>query len=373
MRLVLAVSFASAFLICLVLALLVRRVAPRCGLVDVPGGRKTHKGAVPLGGGIAVLLGTFLPVFGAGLLCYLWDRSPGLLPVDAPAGLATDVAMAAGRFPLLLVLLAGGVAFAVLGLWDDLRDLSPRHKLIGQILIAALVASAMPEEARITMFIRARWVHVIITAVWIVLMVNSFNLLDNMDGQSGLIAVLTGGAMLVVALQTGQAFIGGLLAALLGAVLAFLLLNLPPASLFLGDTGAMFIGYVLGVATILTTFITGRQMNPIFPVFVPAVLFAVPLYDVLSVAAIRLHKGRPLMEGDRNHIAHRLKRLGMSERTVLITMGLMVLATSPGATIPYGSSTWRVAVPAVQAVAVLLVIVLLEYVGARRAGREEGP
>ena len=79
------------------------------------------------------------------------------------------------------------------------------------------------------------------------------------------------------------------------------------------------------------------------------------------------------MEGDRNHIAHRLKRLGISERTVLITMGLMVLATSPGATIPYGSSTWRVVVPAVQAVAVILVIVLLEYVSARRAGNGEAP
>lgn len=367
MRAVLAASFGSAFAICVLLSLLVRRLAPRWGLVDVPGGRKTHAGAVPLGGGIAVLLGTCAPVFGAGLLCYLWAYAPHLVPVAPPAALGTDVGIAAARFSLLLTVLVGGLAYAVLGLWDDLMDLGARQKLIGQIIIAAVVASAMPEDVRITLFIRAKWVHVAVTTVWIVVMVNSFNLLDNMDGQSGLIAVLTGGAMLVVALQTGQVFIGGLLAALLGAVLGFLLLNLPPASLFLGDTGAMFVGYVLAVATILTTFVTGRQMNPLFPVLVPAVIFAVPLYDVASVVAIRLHRGRPLMEGDRNHIAHRLRRLGMSERTVLVTMGLMVLATSPGATIPYGSSTWRVVVPAVQAIAVLLVIVLLEFVGARRA------
>jgi len=202
-------------------------------------------------------------------------------------------------------------------------------------------------------------------------MVNSFNLLDNMDGQCGLVAVLTGGAMFVVALQTGQLFIGGLLAALLGALLAFLLVNLPPASMFLGDAGSMAIGYVLAVATTLTTFVTGRHTNPLFPALVPLVLFAVPLYDVLSVVVIRVRKGSRLMQGDRNHIAHRLQRLGMTERMVLVTMGLMVLATSPGATIPYGSSTWRVAVPAVQAAAVILVIVLLEYVGARQVDAEE--
>jgi UDP-GlcNAc:undecaprenyl-phosphate GlcNAc-1-phosphate transferase len=370
MRLVLAASFGIAFLTCFVLALLMRLVAPRCGLVDMPGGRKTHAGAVPLGGGVAVLLGTCLPVLGAGLLCYLWHRSPGLLPVAAPAGLAADVGKAADRFPLLLMVLAGGLAFAALGLWDDLKDLSPGRKLFGQFLIALVVPWVAP-PVRLTLFIPSPCLHVVITAAWIVVMVNSFNLLDNMDGQSGLIAVLTGGAMLVVALETGQSFIAGLLAALLGAVLGFLLLNLPPASLFLGDAGAMFIGYLLAVATTLTTFITGRQVNPLFPVLVPAVIFAVPLYDVLSVVAIRLHKGRPLMEGDRSHIAHRLQRLGMSERTVLVTMGLMVLATSPGATIPYGSSTWRVVVPAVQAVAVILVIVLLEYVGARNAAVEE--
>jgi len=369
MRLVLVASFGSAFVISLLSALLLRRAAPRWGLVDVPGGRKKHARAVPLGGGIAVLLGTCLPILGAGLLSYLWHRSPGLVPVAAPAALTADVAKAAERFPLLLGVLAGGLAFAALGLWDDVKNLGPRRKLCAQLIIA--LAVALIPSVRITLFIGAEWVHVAVTAVWIVLMVNSFNLLDNMDGQSGLIAVLTGGALLVVALQTGQAFIGGLLAALLGAVLAFLLLNLPPASLFLGDAGSMFIGYTLAVATTLATFLTDRQVNPFFPVLVPAVIFAVPLYDVLSVAAIRLHKGRPLMEGDRSHIAHRLTRLGMSERTVLITMALMVLATSPGATIPYGSSTWRVVVPAVQAAAVILVIVLLEYVGAHRRAPDE--
>jgi UDP-GlcNAc:undecaprenyl-phosphate GlcNAc-1-phosphate transferase len=94
----------------------------------------------------------------------------------------------------------------------------------------------------------------------------------------------------------------------------------------------------------------------------------VPLYDTLSVLAIRLHTGKPLLAGDRNHFSHRLLRLGMSPRRVLVTIGLVALATSLGATLPYGSATWRVVVPVVQAAAIVCVIMQLEL-----ASAESGP
>lgn len=366
MRIVLAGALCSAFLISVALVLIVRKAALKWGLMDHPGGRKQHAGATPLGGGLAIFLAVSLPVLGAGLLSWFLQRNPSLFPAFEP--LREDIARAATRLPVLLKILAGGLAIALLGLWDDLKSFSPSKKLLGQFIIAGAVA--LIPEVRITLFIHVAWVQVVVTMVWIVLMVNSFNLLDNMDGQSGLVAFLTGGVLLVLALQTGQYFIAGLLLTLLGAVLGFLLFNLPPASIFMGDMGSMFIGYVLAIATTLAAYLTTRQVNPFFPVLVPLVIFAVPLYDVLSVLAIRIHKGSPLLEGDRSHISHRLMRLGMSDRMVLLTVGLMVVATSPGATIPYGSSTWRVFVPAVQALAVILVIVQLELVSAKGRGAE---
>ncbi|MFO7956133.1 MAG: MraY family glycosyltransferase [Candidatus Brocadiia bacterium] len=361
MRWILAVTFCCSFLLSLILTLIVRAGARRAGFMDRPGGRKHHAGAVPLGGGVAILLATTLPVLGAGILSRLWASDPSLFRV--PPELRGSVALAADRFPLLAGILAGGLAIAALGLWDDARGSGPRLKLLVQFIVAGAVALLPP--VRITLFIHVAWVQVVVTTLWIVLMMNCFNLLDNTDGQSGLVAFLCGGALLVLALQTGQNFIAGMLLALLGGVLGFLLFNLPPASIFMGDTGSMFIGYVLAVSTSLATFITGEHVNPFFPALVPLVIFAVPLYDTLSVLAIRLHTGRPLMKGDRNHFAHRLLRLGLSERMVLLTIGLMVVATAPGATIPYGSSTWRVFVPALQAASVVLVIVILEVASAR--------
>jgi len=369
MRFVLVATFCASFTIAVILVPLVRAAATKWGLMAHPGGRRKHRVALPLGGGIAVFLACCLPVLAAGVLSYLWRHDQSLFSV--PPSLQDDVLRASSRLPVLLLVLAGGLAVAIFGLVDDARNLRPRTKLLGQFIIAGAV-SLVP-DVRISLFIPSPWVHVVLTSVWIVLMMNSFNLLDNMDGQSGLVALLTGGVLLVLALQTGQYFIAGLLLALMGSVLGFLLFNLPPASVFMGDAGAMFIGYVLAIATTLTTFVTGTRVNPLFPLLVPLVIFAMPLYDVLSVVAIRLHKGRPLLEGDRSHVSHRLMRLGMSDRMVLLTVGLMVLATSPGATIPYGSATWQIVVPAAQAAAVILVIILLELAIAPRSNHEEEP
>ena len=361
MRLVLAATFCASFVLSLILVLIMHRLAPAVGLIDHPGGRKTHARPTPLGGGIAVLLAAGLPLLGAGVLAWVMRNDPGRL--TSSSVLQENIRLAAGRFHLLLGILAGGLAFGALGTWDDLKDLRASTKLAVQVLIA-LAVSLMP-QVRVSLFIQSPIAQIAVTTVWIVLLANCFNLLDNMDGQSGLMAFLTGGALLVVALQTGQSFIAGMLMSLMGAVLGFLFFNLPPASIFLGDGGALFIGYMLAVATSLSSFLTVRQVNPLFPVLVPLVIFAVPLYDTLSVIAIRLHTGRHIMKADRSHFAHRLLRLGMSVRMVLLTMGLTVVATAAGATVPYGSSTWRVCVPALQAGAVVLVIILLELASAR--------
>jgi len=358
MRTILALAFLVSFVASLFLTVIARRLALRLGFVDRPGGRKQHLAPMPKGGGFAIVLASCFLVLGSAALAYLWEREPSVLPV--PPELQEDVARAARTLPLLLYILGGGLAVAFFGLWDDLRPLRPVQKLAAQLVIATVIV--ITSGMRISAFIPVDWIQVSITVAWIVLLTNSFNLLDNMDGLSGTVAFVCGAALLILTLQTAQFFIAGFVLALMGAVLGFLFFNFPPATIFMGDMGSMFIGYMLATATVLTTFVNGARMNPLFPLMVPLIIFAVPLYDTLSVLAIRLRHKRPVMVGDRNHFSHRLHRLGMSPRRVLLTVGLITLATSLGATIPYGSSAWRVCVPAVQAVAVVCVIVLLELV-----------
>ena len=359
MLLILIIAFAAACLTSLVLTAIVRTAAARIGFVDRPSGRKQHEEPVPYGGGIAVCLATCAVVLGAALLAHLSASRPSGVPV--PQGLDVDVRLAAQRLPLLLWVVGGGIAMALLGLVDDIRPVGPKLKLLSQSAIAIAVVAI--SGIRVTAFIPSQFVQAALTVVWIVLLTNSFNLLDNMDGLSGTVAFICAGVLVILALQTAQFFIAGFLVALMGGILGFLVFNFPPARIFMGDTGAMFVGYMLAAATVLASFLNERAANPLFPVLVPAIIFAVPLYDTLSVLAIRLRQGRPILVGDRSHFSHRLQRLGKSPRRVLLTIGLMTLATALGATVPYGSSDWCVLAPAVQGAAIVLVIIELELAG----------
>ncbi len=360
MRSILMLAFFAAFVLSLALTALMRRIAPRIGYVDRPGGRKGHKRPTPLGGGVAIVLASCAVILGAAVMAVLWKRDPSSFPV--PGIGPDDMARASQSLQLVLYVLGGGLALAFFGLWDDLRPMHAVTKLVIQFVIATVIV--VSSGMRISAVIPYDWAQAAVTAFWIVLLTNSFNLLDNMDGSSGTVAFICGAALLILALESMQFFIAGFVLALMGAVLGFLFFNFPPASIFMGDMGSMFIGYMLATATVLTTFIGGKQTNLLFPVLVPLIIFAVPIYDSLSVLAIRLRHRRPVLAGDRNHFSHRLLRLGMSPRRVLLTVALVTLATSLGATIPYGSPTWRVCVPAVQALAVVCVIMQLEMVSA---------
>lgn len=359
MRWILVADFTLTFLVALFLTWIMRRLAMRWGFVDIPGGRKKHEKVTPQGGGVAIVLSSTLAILGSAALAYLAHARPDLLSL--PPALIPDARRAARTLPLLLYVLGGGFAIAFFGLWDDLRPFRPVTKLLLQIVIISTVV--LTSGMRISLFIQADWVQAVVTIGWIVLLTNSFNLLDNMDGLSGSIAFVCGGSLLVLALQTNQFFIAGFLLAVMAGALGFLFFNWPPATIFMGDTGSMFLGYMLATATALSTFMTAERLNPLFPALVPLIIFAVPLYDTLSVLLIRLHHGRHPLAGDRNHLSHRLHRLGMSQRRVLATIVLMTLATALGASVPYGSSTWRVVVPAVQALAALCVLVQLELAG----------
>src|SRR5206468_2603105 len=169
----------------------------------------------------------------------------------------------------------------VLGLWDDRKALGPYVKLVVQLLAAGVLVIAFPEMRVLTALRPA--VSIPVTILWIVGITNAFNFLDNMDGLSAGIAAVATTAFLITTLLIQQWFIAGSLALLLGALLGFLCFNFPPASIFMGDSGSLVIGFILGVLTVRTTFLP-KGMNwgaGWYAVFAPLIVLAVPLYDLI--------------------------------------------------------------------------------------------
>jgi UDP-GlcNAc:undecaprenyl-phosphate GlcNAc-1-phosphate transferase len=165
---------------------------------------------------------------------------------------------------------------------------------------------------------------------WIVGITNSFNLLDNMDGLSSGIAVIISLILGVLTIQQGQYFSALLLLTLAGSILGFLRYNFNPSSIFMGDAGSLFIGYMLAALTVSTSYVTTRSMSQL-PVLIPVLVLGVPLFDTFSVMIIRWKEKRPLFVGDKCHFSHRLVELGMSVRQAVVFIYLVTLCVGVSA------------------------------------------
>ena len=307
----------SSAALALVVTPLVSRGSIRLGLVDAPGGRKVHAQSVPRLGGVAVVTATI----GAMILVSLWgpwDFDPAVWPTLRPFALS------------------GALIFGI-GLLDDVRGVGPLPKLTVQLVAAAVVMASGLLIQRITLggvSWELGWLAWPITAAWIVGLTNAFNLIDGIDGLATGIAVLAGttcGAILIVRGHSAEAM---MLAALVGAAMGFLVFNFAPASIFLGDSGSLLIGFLLA-----TTAIAGWQKGATaLAAGVPLLIFALPIADIVTTV-VRRGLRRPaigrsslsaavrqLVEPDRQHIHHRLLALGWSPRqTVLILYGVTAL------------------------------------------------
>jgi UDP-GlcNAc:undecaprenyl-phosphate GlcNAc-1-phosphate transferase len=202
-----------------------------------------------------------------------------------------------------------------------------------------------------------------LTVLWIVAVTNAFNFLDNMDGLSAGVAAVCTTAFLVTAILIEQWFVAATLALLLGAVLGFLCWNFPPERIFMGDSGSLVLGFVLGVLTIRTTYLRPEQNFGAgwYSVFAPLIVLALPLYDLVVVSIIRLARGKSPFVGDTNHFSHRLVARGMSRRTAVLCLYLVTAATAVAAILlPYVQSTLGAILIFAQTLLVLGVVALLE-------------
>jgi UDP-GlcNAc:undecaprenyl-phosphate/decaprenyl-phosphate GlcNAc-1-phosphate transferase len=349
---------AASFVASLLGTFAMRRFAPRIGFVDRPGHRKIHQDPIPLGGGVAIFLAFALPLLAVLGYCAVVTPVPGSEFYHYVGGVSRQTPMALG-------LLCSMLAMHLLGLRDDRRAMGPFSKLVVQLAITAAFVAVF--DVRALTFLDklglGRLPSILVTVLWITAITNAFNFLDNMDGLSAGVAAVCTTAFLVTALSIGQWFVAAALALLLGALLGFLCFNFAPASIFMGDSGSLVIGLLLGVLTVRTTFLRPGEGFGAgwYAVFAPLIVLAIPLYDLIVVSIIRLSRGKSPFVGDTNHFSHRLVARGMSKRTAVLCIYLVTAATAIAAVIlPHTRSGFVAVLVFCQTLLILGVVALLE-------------
>jgi len=371
MLVLIAACTLSGLLVSTVVTALMRRAAPRWGLVDHPNSRKVHVQPTPLGGGIGIACGVLLPLLAAQV--GVWLAAHGLLPGDwCPPELAEHLAGVSFRSGQLWSIVAGGMAIAALGLLDDVSPLRWQPKLAVQLVVAgALVAGGV----RGTLFVNAPWIGWTVTVLWIVVLTNAFNFLDNMDGLSGGIGLIAS-VLFAVIMLTGTSqphlFVAGFLFVLAGALAGFLFHNWPPARIFMGDAGSCLIGLFLASMTVVGTFYdygeTGTHV-----ILAPLCVLAVPLYDFCSVVCIRLSQGRSPFHADKCHFSHRLVELGMTRAQAVMTIHLITLTTGLAGLLLYQVKGWAGATLVMFLVVCMLAVIAILETAARTTITEGRP
>ncbi len=337
-------------------------LAVRFGWVDRPAEGRFHSRPVALGGGVAILLAMVMPSLLALALASVW--AAGKMPTWLPKSVALHVPGAAARGSAVLWILAGAAGLCVVGLIDDRHKLSPAIKLAAQLAVAAVVVAAAP--LKVLTMAGEPW-STLLSIAWIVVIVNAMNFMDNMDGLAAGVTLLCACALLTAAASIGQLFVSGWLCLLIGATAGFLLFNFPPARIFMGDAGSMVLGYFLAVGSMLTTYYDpARVGSRMYGVLAPMAVLAVPLYDLISVLAIRLRERRPLTVGDTRHFSHRLVARGMSVRAAVLTVYLCTAVTGIAATLLGQVPEWAAWMLAGQTLGVLGIIALLESADGKR-------
>ena len=290
----------AAFLLAVLLTYAVRPLATMVGAVATPKEDRWHRGTIPLMGGLAIA-GAFLAV--VPLLPSLSWRA--------------------------WMLIGGAAVLAAVGLLDDFRPLRPQVKFLTQLVVTAVVVAG---GVQLTVT-GVSALDQLITLVWLVGVTNAFNLLDNMDGLSAGVGFIAAGFRCYFFLVDGNTE-GALLAATLcGALAGFLLFNFQPASIFMGDTGSLFIGMLVGGLNVMGPFPYSR--GTVAVLLLPVLLLLVPLFDTAFVTVARTLAGRSVAQGGRDHTSHRLVALGLSERGAVLSLWAMACGSGMVAVLSY--------------------------------------
>ncbi len=310
---------------------LVKKLALRVGAVDKPDPRKVHKTLMPRMGGLAIFL-----AFTVGVL--LWG------------GLSLRV----------IGLLISSAMIVALGIVDDIHSLSPRLKLLGQLLASVVLVSFGVYVKFLSNplgegMLDLGWLGVLVTIIWLVGITNAVNLIDGLDGLASGWSAISALTMALTSLLSGELWAGVLAVFLAMAALGFLKHNFHPASIFMGDTGSMFLGFALGALSIMS-FSKGAT---VMTVFIPILILGVPIFDTSFAIFRRVRSHKPVFQADKGHLHHRLLSLGLSHRqTVLVIYGITLVFSALALLLTLLTTT--------QSIILLLIVLVLILLLANR-------
>ncbi len=265
-----------------------RKLAALCGCMDIPDGkRKLHQTPVAYFGGLAILAGFIL----SALILSLYIT--GTVPRS------------------VAILVIGGMSITLVGMIDDMISMRPLVKLLCQVVISGVTAYFGGTIEYITLFGKVVELGIFslpFTVLWLVLIINAVNLIDGLDGLAGGVTALESLTLMLTALLMGNVIAAFISAALCGAILGFLPFNLNRATIFMGDAGAMFIGYAMAYISVFGLF----KAQALFSIVVPAMIFALPIMDTVIAFFRRLFKGQSPFRADRTHLHYKLLDSGLS-------------------------------------------------------------
>ena len=282
--------FTAALTLALAATPVARRLAVRTNMLDQPAQRKMHVSPTPMLGGLAIYAAVLLALILFGDKFY----------VHQVAGI-----------------IIGASLISFLGLWDDRMPLPPWTKLLGQLIpVMVLIVTGV----RVSIF-GHQALNIAITIIWVLFITNAVNFLDNMDGLSAGVTAMASAYFLLLAALSGQYLVGALTAALLGACIGFLFYNFNPASIFMGDTGSLFLGFVLAAVGIKLRFPTNI---PTVTWMIPVLVLGVPILDTSMVIISRLRRGKnPFTTPGKDHLSHRLVKIGYTRREAVLMLYLL--------------------------------------------------
>lgn len=287
----LGLSFIFSFL----LVPVAKRLAFLLGAVDKPNARKVHQKIMPRLGGVSIFCGFWLALF---------------LTIE--------------NHRVLLPFFAGALVLFVVGVIDDMKELPAKVKLFGQIVAASIVAIFGTRIDYVTNVFNyegnilplAEWFAIPLTIIWIIGIINAINLIDGLDGLASGLSAIAALTMGILAFFNKDMLLAVILFALLGASLGFLPYNFNPASIFMGDTGSMFLGYALGVSSLMAA----AKSLTFISVCIPILILGVPIFDTLFAIIRRMLSGKPIFEADKAHLHHQFLKRGFSHKRTVLTI-----------------------------------------------------
>ena len=340
----LIISFAFALMLSVVLTPVLRSVAVRMGMLDLPSQRKAHSAPTPRAGGIVLFVAT------------LSSGIPVLLLFEH-FGLAADV-----TWRQLFILGGASVAF-IIGLWDDIKGLPARHKLSSQVVAACLAIYGGVIISKVTIpinpyVIDLGYFGVPITIIWYLLVINGVNLIDGLDGLAAGVTLLVCVVLLFSIYDLGYILVCIFLASIAGATLGFLRYNFYPATIFMGDCGSYFLGFMLATLSIMGS-VKGKTTVTILA---PIVALGLPLFDSIFSALRRFVMGHSIFAADKDHLHHKLLSMGLNHRRVVIIFyGVTVLLGFLAIWLMHYNDSRAALVFLILAIAVFLIVRKLRY------------